>query len=163
MAGLAISNLLDNQAVDENYQPLPNVDMKYGPYVSTAAALSAIPKSKRSKGLTVGVNVGSEIVEYWFKSGVEDANLVAKNTGGGGSSTGGYTLFVGNNISEDTNTNLDALFPSAVVKDMVVDATLGNLYLKYQDGKWIKFNGTILTDTAPTVTDIRDVRMISMK
>lgn len=72
-------------------------------------------------------------------------------------------MFVGNNISEDTNTNLDALFPSAVVKDMVVDATLGNLYLKYQDGKWIKFNGTILTDTAPTVTDIRDVRMMSMK
>lgn len=51
MAGLAISNLLDNQAVDENYQPLPNVDMKYGPYVSTAAALSAYQNLREVKDL----------------------------------------------------------------------------------------------------------------
>lgn len=163
MAGLVISNALDNRAVDENYQLLPNVDMKYGPYNSTAAALAALPKDKRAKGLTVGINVGSKIVEYWFETGIEDSNLVAKAQGGGGGTGGGYNLFVGNNITEDTNTNLNSLFPSAVAKDMVVDATLGGVYICYQDTKWIKIAGTVLSDTAPTVTDIRDVRMISMK
>ena len=68
-----------------------------------------------------------------------------------------------NNITQDTNTNLNSLFPEAVVKDVVVDTVLGGYYVMYQTGKWVKLNGTILTDAAPTVTDIRDVRMMSMK
>lgn len=33
----------------------------------------------------------------------------------------------------------------------------------YQANKWVKLNGTILTDSAPVVTEIREVRMLSMK
>lgn len=159
--GLDISQLLVNNAVDSEYRPLPNVDAKYGPWNSIDDALTAVPIVNRAKGLTVGILSGSKIIEYWFESGIENVNLVKKQTGG--SSTGGYTLFIANNILEDTNTNLNALYPSAEIKDMVIDASLGGIYIKYQEGKWTKLNSTILTDAAPTVTEIKEVRMLSMK
>ena len=162
MEGINLSQPLVNSAVDSEYKLLPNVDAKYGPWASTAAAIAGIPANARAVGLTIGVMSGTKIIEYWFEAGTADSNLVQKQSGGG-SSTGGYTLHIGNNIIEDTNTNLNSLFPSAAVKDMVIDATLGGLYLKYQDGKWAKFNGTILTDSAPTVTEIQSVRMMTMK
>lgn len=162
MNGIPIGEALVNNAVDSEYNNLPNVDAKYGPYVSTVEALSTLAQSIRAIGLTVGIKTSNGIVEYWFKNGVADNNLVVKNTGGGGSGES-YNIFTGNNIIEDTNVNLNSLFPQAVVKDVVIDTVLGGYYLMYQTGKWIKLNGTILTDTAPTVTTIRDVRMLSMK
>lgn len=116
--------------------------------------------SKRCKGLTVGILTDNGIEEYWFKNGITNAHLVPKNQGGSG---GGHNLFVTNNVTEDTNTNLQALFPTAQVKDVIVDATLGGVYICYQTNKWVKLNGTILTDAAPAVTEIREVRMLSMK
>lgn len=160
MAGINIGQPLDNNAVDSNYNKLPNVDSKYGPYATIDEALAAIPEESRAIGLTVGIKSGSTIAEYWFNGGTGDTNLVAKQSGGSG---GGYTLYVANNIGNDTNTALNSLFASAVPKDMVVDAALGGVYIMYEKGKWVKLNGTILTDAAPLVTEIREVRMLSMK
>jgi hypothetical protein len=56
------------------------VDAKYGPYASTAAALADIGLTLRYKGLTVGIETGGQVVEYWFRNGVANADLVEKIT-----------------------------------------------------------------------------------
>ena len=53
-------------------------DNRYGYYASLPNALSALDVTVRYIGLTVGILVGSSIVEYWFKDGILDANLVIK-------------------------------------------------------------------------------------
>ena len=158
MEGINISQPIVNNAVDENYDALPNIDAIYGPYPNLNAAITTITASKRAKGLTVGIMTDNGIEEYWFKNGITNSHLVPKNQGGSG-----YNLFITNNVTEDTNTNLQALFPTAQVKDVIVDTTLGGVYICYQANKWVKLNGTILTDSAPATTEIREVRMLSMK
>lgn len=160
MDGINISQPIVNNATDSEYNLLPNIDAKYGPYSSTTEALMALAPDARAIGLTVGIKTSTGIVEYWFKNGITNDHLVPKNQGGSG---GGHNLFVTNNVTEDTNANLQALFPTAQVKDVIVDATLGGVYICYQANKWVKLNGTILTDSAPVVTEIREVRMLSMK
>ena len=70
------------------------MDAKYGPYSDTsipaalALALAEVTSGFRYQGLTVGLvdtSAGTEVVEYWFKDGVADIDLVEKQTGGGGS------------------------------------------------------------------------------
>jgi hypothetical protein len=60
--------------------PLP-VDDKYlnngTPYANSAAVLAAIPQSIRHVGLTV--NIAN--IEYWFKDGVTDLDLILKSAG----------------------------------------------------------------------------------
>ena len=51
--------------------PKPEINYFYGPWESKNEALNNIPQSARTKGLTVGIIEDSEIVEYWFKNGVE--------------------------------------------------------------------------------------------
>jgi|GEM_PF-5333643 len=54
------------------------VDAKYGPYASTAAAIADIGAALRYKGLTVGIEASGKVIEYWFRDGVANANLVEK-------------------------------------------------------------------------------------
>jgi hypothetical protein len=56
------------------------VDAKFGPYASTAAALADIGSTLRYKGLTVGIENAGQVVEYWFRNGVANADLVEKIT-----------------------------------------------------------------------------------
>ena len=51
--------------------PKPEINYFYGPWESIDEALNNIPQLARIKGLTVGIIEGSEIVEYWFKNGVD--------------------------------------------------------------------------------------------
>ena len=73
-----ISSRIKSLATDSNFKSYPNIDEKYGPYNSTAAALAALPKPGRAMGLTVGIVANGIITEYWFQGGIEDANLIAK-------------------------------------------------------------------------------------
>lgn len=67
------------------------VDVKYGPFegsgiaAARTLALSEVTSNFRYKGLTVGLvdttNSGTTVVEYWFESGILDANLVLKSSG----------------------------------------------------------------------------------
>ncbi|MFW6243415.1 MAG: hypothetical protein ACOC2W_04580, partial [bacterium] len=62
------------------YKPvraLSNVDVRYGPYISINEALSGT-SGTRKQGLTVGVIENDEVVEYWFRDGIEDSDLVKK-------------------------------------------------------------------------------------
>lgn len=67
MKGINISQPIVNNAVDENYDALPNIDAIYGPYPNLNAAITTIMASKRAKGLTVGIMTDTGIEEYWFK------------------------------------------------------------------------------------------------
>ena len=62
------------------------LDSRQGPFNSVSEALDFI--EHRYKGLSVYVLNSGSVVEYWFKNGIEDANLVAKSTGGAGGDTG---------------------------------------------------------------------------
>ena len=78
MDGINISQLIVNNAADSNYNLLPNIDAKYGPYSSTTEALMALAPDARAIGLTVGIKTSIGITEYWFKNGISDNNLVVK-------------------------------------------------------------------------------------
>lgn len=76
--GISISQPIINNSVDDNYNPLPDIDAKYGPYSSVKEALETLTPELRSVGLTIGVKQNNSINEYWFKSGIEDEDLVEK-------------------------------------------------------------------------------------
>lgn len=78
MDGINISQPIVNNAADSEYNLLPNIDAKYGPYSSTTEALMALAQEVRAVGLTVGIKTSIGITEYWFKNGISDNNLVVK-------------------------------------------------------------------------------------
>ena len=62
--------------------PTSNVDWYYGGdngyWNSIAEALANVPKALRQIGKTVAVLENGSVTEYWWKSGIEDADLVLK-------------------------------------------------------------------------------------
>jgi len=70
-------NLNDNLIV----QAPKATDERYGPYASEAEALLAIDLITRYLGLTAGVLVSGQVVEYWFKDGISDIDFVEKVSG----------------------------------------------------------------------------------
>ena len=54
------------------------VDAKFGPFVDLATAKSEIAANLRYLGLTVGIETGGVVEEYWWESGTADADLVSK-------------------------------------------------------------------------------------
>lgn len=59
-------------------------DYKNGPFSSINEALTAIPVAIRFKGLTVIIIENNVAVEYWFKNGTTDADLIQKTNDSGG-------------------------------------------------------------------------------
>lgn len=78
MDGINISQPIVNNVADSEYNLLPNIDAKYGPYSSTTEALMALAPDARAIGLTVGIKTSTGIVEYWFKNGIGDHYLTVK-------------------------------------------------------------------------------------
>jgi hypothetical protein len=72
------------------------VDGKYGPYPDVATAKADIGVTLRYLGLTVGIETGGVVEEYWWESGTADGDLVAK----GGSVTWGT---IGGTLSDQTD------------------------------------------------------------
>ena len=56
-----------------------NIDETYGPYDTVSEANAAIAEGLRDIGRTVIIKVGSSAIEYWWKAGTTDADLVQKN------------------------------------------------------------------------------------
>ena len=79
MANFSLANRI------EIVNPAANVDATYGPYDSVSVANSSIIEGLRVQGRTVGILSGGTVVEYWWKDGVTDVDLVEKISGGGGS------------------------------------------------------------------------------
>lgn len=53
-------------------------DNRYGPYLTIASALSSVTRANRYVGLTVGIMIGSIVVDYWFNGGTADNDLALK-------------------------------------------------------------------------------------
>ena len=64
-----------------------NLDAKYGVWsgadinTAKANALAGVPSGVRAIGMTVGLYVGGNTTEYWFKSGITNSDLVEKTSG----------------------------------------------------------------------------------
>lgn len=58
--------------------PVPGINSLYGPYESTDAAIAVIPKTSRTRGMTVGIYTDDTFEEWWWKLGTEDEDLVPK-------------------------------------------------------------------------------------
>jgi len=83
--------------VSDNIQSNSNkpTDNRYGPYTSVQIALNSenLIKAYRSPGLTIGIATPHGIVEYWWKNGLEDADLIEK-IGTGNTDTAGLVKSV---------------------------------------------------------------------
>lgn len=78
------------------------------PYANTSAAVLAIPSAYRYVGKTVGITVAGETVEYWWKNGITNIDLVEKTSSG---ATYTFTNRIANTsgtVSIDTATNQNA-------------------------------------------------------
>lgn len=67
---------LANQILIVN--PSANVDSTYGPYNTVAEANTAIVSGLRVIGRTVGIITDGSVVEYWWKNGILDTDLIEK-------------------------------------------------------------------------------------
>jgi len=56
------------------------LDARQGPFDSVSEALDFI--EHRYKGLSVYVLSSGSVVEYWFKNGIADGDLIVKSSGG---------------------------------------------------------------------------------
>lgn len=77
------------------------------PYANTAAVIAKIPVPLRYPGLVVLVGAGP-FVEYWFKDGITNGDLVLKSTGLG------YTAEDVANKASDFSTLDNTLYPSTL-------------------------------------------------
>ena len=60
--------------------PHANVDFYYGPYDSILEAKIAVDEAIRAKGKTVGILQGTKVVEYWWRDGITDTDLIEKSS-----------------------------------------------------------------------------------
>lgn len=58
--------------------PYSNVDGRYGPWSTRNDALTSFNAGLRSQGLTLGIIESGRVVEYWYRDGISDANLILK-------------------------------------------------------------------------------------
>lgn len=61
------------------------LDNRYGPYTTLELAKSSVAIVNRHLGLTVGIGT-TLVVEYWWKAGIADTDLVVKTVDDGGTS-----------------------------------------------------------------------------
>lgn len=74
-----MANSFDLSVNVRNANPSANIDFYYGTYESVAEACASVPKVVRMIGKTVGIVQNGSIEEYWWKSGIEDSDLVLKS------------------------------------------------------------------------------------
>ena len=60
-----------------------SIDVRYGPYLSKQAVIDTLGENGMdvlAEGITVGIIESGEIVEYWFKGGIDIDHLVKKQS-----------------------------------------------------------------------------------
>jgi len=139
--------------------PYANVDSRYGPWNSLTDANNNINILVREKGLTVGILENGGVVEYWYKNGIQNTDLVLKTTGGGGgnadlsifynissswtSSTNTVCALSGNwnsvysfvnqNSSTWTTTNVVTSFELSSNNAQIIDVSKGDVFFQTVD------------------------------
>ena len=136
----------------------PNVDLHYGPYTSVTEANREIVLGLRAVGKVVGIVSGTEVLDYHWRNGITDEDLVQKSsvteaekaTWNGKQDKSGndgirYVLFNGGLVPDiDTNTNI-------INTDLTQTANrnhdLGAKKLKFTNGDF-EVPALTLTETA---------------
>ena len=134
------------------------LDAKRGPWASTAEACANIPINRRDQGLTVGIIDAGSIVEYWWKDGVEDVDLVAKSTGGGGGSVA-WGDITGNlvdqvDLQNELNDKQDTLVSGTNIKTINSNSLLGSGDLSIHDLPTGGDAGQLLAKASATDYDV---------
>jgi len=105
------------------------LDSRYGPYSSTTVANSSIVTANRFVGLTVGIVTGTTtynglqlteavdgIQDYWYFSGITDADLVLKEGGTGEPGTSGSSGSSGTSGSSGQGGGTNYFFNSDITE-----------------------------------------------
>lgn len=114
----------------------PSSEALYGPYNSVTEAHTNITDTIGNNipiGLTVGIQSGNTIIEYWYQGGTAQSNLVAKNQGGS-SETAYQSYKEGGGIKDEPSFKKDLatiIDTATLVKlesdsDVVLTVTLSN-------------------------------------
>lgn len=123
MAGFQIGSKIDIR------NPAADVDIRYGTYNSVAEAKSSVILALREKGLTVGVIDNGKVIEYWWRDGVTDNDLIPKAPEFNDSDS--INAFL-SEFAVDSEENLP----------LPIDAEQGYLYYVKDTGKLMYYNGT---------------------
>jgi hypothetical protein len=130
-------------------------DAKYGPYLNTTQALTLLPIEDRKIGQTVGVYDGTGIVEYWFKDGIEDIDLIVKTSGGGG----------GDMLKATYDVDNDGVVDSAETVKIIVRNSTGSTLLKgqivYLSGATGNRPNAVLADSTDEATSSKTIGMVA--
>jgi hypothetical protein len=147
-------NLNDNLIV----QAPKATDERYGPYNSEAEALTAIEPIVRYQGLTAGVYISGQLIEYWFRDGILDTDFVEKTAAGPVAGIPGDIGFCCSDETTDLTTGLKFTFrlPYSLslreVKLGVNAAPTGSDLIVD-----IKNNGTSIFSTKPQILEGSEV------
>ena len=95
-----------------------SADSRYGPYADTATAIASVTAANRYQGLVVGISGSGSIVEYWWRDGTADANLILKVEATANTASAN-TIYLQSALNT-TNANISAAFAQA-------NATAGGL------------------------------------
>jgi hypothetical protein len=111
--------------------PVANIDARYGPWATLNEALTSFNSGLRFRGLTVAVLSGTGVIEYWFRDGVADNNLILKNTGSGGGVLPGNVILdggnsTGANLTAGTNDNFNLILETNSLPRVTITNT-GNV------------------------------------
>lgn len=141
--------------------PAANVDSKYGPHTTFASA-SAATANLREVGLTVGIIESGSVVEYWYKSGITDNDLVKKQTSSISGSldvngTVSATQFTGSFIGDGSGLNN---IPATSVTGLNLSQITSGSYsasisdLGLQVNNTGSFNGGLMITGSATITEL---------
>ncbi len=144
-----------------NPEPLDN---KYGPYANTGAAIAAVLQGERYQGLTV--NVAG--VEYWWRDGVLDGQLIVKSNGGGGVA---WQLINVNTVAEAdkgyiTNSaakievTINADFPYKTIR--VTGINTGGWRIQFANPVTIVFLDEVITDSIESTLPADAVELLNV-
>ena len=154
-------------------------NQKYGPYSTLTEALETTV-GKRTHGMTVGILNGSSVVEYWFETGIEDADLVLKNAGSSSNVTpddkdlfdplhpdgykeGDIVSYINESSPDERFNTLNlwiAQFDIVPVNGITPNPEQSQLWL-FQGQEIIQGNGATSITAVTTPTDLRNLSNIS--
>lgn len=109
--------------------PYSNVDGRYGPWNNRNEALTSFNAGLRSQGLTLGIIENGKVVEYWYRDGVLDTDLVLKTPD---VSISGYLPLSGGTITG--NLSVLGVLSSSYIKNLneiVLEANKINIKTHY--------------------------------
>ena len=152
--------------------PHANIDNLYGTYNTISEALTATA-NLREIGRTVAIMESGSAVEYWFKSGILDSDLVVKtppSTGGSVTSVSGTNGVLITNPTTTPNISLGNITPTSVAATGTVtgsnisgtntgDNALNTSSINYTDtsvSTRVSKLGDIMTGQLKTITPVAD-------